>query len=223
MFVFDRSRLARIGMGETIFCEGKSIEALKRIVDELAPDRNPVLFTRLRPEPFVRLEAAASRRLDYDPESKTAFLNGTCAPLKSGRVAVVTAGTSDRVPALEACRTLEFLGVEKTIIEDVGVAAIWRVQERIEEINRHEAVIVVAGMDGALASVMGGLSPRPLVAVPSSVGYGVARGGRAALNSMLASCAPGVTVVNIDNGYGAACAAFRIIRSMNRESDGPKK
>jgi len=223
MFVFDGARTARIGMAEAILCEGKTIEAIRRIVEELAPKQNPVLFTRLHPQAFGHLDAAASGRLDYDPESRTAFLNGTCAPLKNGCVAVVTAGTSDRLPAWEACRTLAFLGVEKTIIEDVGVAAIWRVQARIEEINRHEAVIVVAGMDGALASVLGGLSPRPVIAVPTSVGYGVARGGKAALNSMLASCAPGVAVVNIDNGYGAACAAFRIIQSLNRVSDGPKK
>jgi len=116
--------------------------------------------------------------------------------------------------ALEAARTLTYLGIRNEVYIDVGVAALWRLQERISEINSHDVVIVVAGMDAALASVVGGLTSRPVIAVPTSVGYGVAEGGAAALNSMLASCASGLLVTNIDNGYGAACAAFRIISNQ---------
>ncbi len=223
MFVFDRSRQSRIGMAEAILCEGKTVETLNHIVAEVARDHSPLLFTRLDPAQFRLLDSTISQSLDYDAVSRTAFLNGACPPLKFGRVAVVTGGSSDRLLALEVCRTLDFLGIQKLLVEDVGVAAIWRVQERMAEINRHEVVVVVAGMEGALASVVGGLSPRPIVALPSSVGYGVAEGGRVALNSMLASCAPGITVVNIDNGYGAACAAFRIIQSINPEIHAEKK
>ncbi|MFQ5598033.1 MAG: nickel pincer cofactor biosynthesis protein LarB [Nitrospiria bacterium] len=218
MYRFDHGRQARIGLSEAILCEGKPYDIVNRMVLELACEGAPLLLTRLDSDTFRMLETKATGLLNYEPESRTAFLNGICPPIKTGRVAVVAAGTSDRTVALEVCRTLEYLGVERLLVEDVGVAAIWRIQERIEEINHYEVVIVVAGMDGALASVMGGLTPRPLIAVPTSVGYGAAGGGEAALRSMLASCAPGVPVMNIDNGYGAACAAFRIIRMIRRDT-----
>ena len=127
------------------------------------------------------------------------------------RVAVVSAGTADGAVAWEAARTLTYLGIRNTVIEDCGVAGLWRLLERVEEINEHDVVIVVAGLDAALASVMGGLTAKPVLAVPTSVGYGMAGQGEAALRSMLVSCAPGVPVLNIDNGYGAACAAVRIL------------
>ncbi len=219
MFVFDRSRRSRIGLSEAILCEGKPDKIISRMVSELASDQTPLLLTRLQPEKYRLLDSLASNLLDYDPESRTAFLNGVCPSVEQGSVAVVSAGTSDQSVALEACRTLEYLGVQKLLVTDVGVAALWRVQERLEEINRHPVVIVIAGMDGALASVMGGMTPRPLIAVPTSNGYGVASGGEAALRSMLASCAPGISVMNIDNGYGAACAAFRIIGLINHTDE----
>jgi NCAIR mutase (PurE)-related protein len=116
--------------------------------------------------------------------------------------------------AREAARTLHFLGYSHNLYEDTGVAGLWRLAGRLEEINSHQVVIVVAGLDAALASVLGGLSARPIVAVPTSVGYGLARAGESALASMLVSCAPGVSVMNIDNGYGAACAAVRILNLL---------
>ncbi len=138
-----------------------------------------------------------------------------CAPSKVvGKVAIVAAGTSDARVAREAQRTLRHAGVDAEAIADVGVAGLWRLMARIEEIRRFPIVIAVAGMDAALASVLGGLAPGALIAVPTSVGYGAAEGGRTALNAMLASCAPGVVVCNIDNGYGAACAALRILNAM---------
>ncbi|MEI3144631.1 MAG: nickel pincer cofactor biosynthesis protein LarB [Dakarella massiliensis] len=130
-----------------------------------------------------------------------------------GSVAIVTAGTSDAFVSHEAGRTLEYLGVRHEYFEDCGVAGLWRLEKRLPEINRHSVVIVCAGLDAAIASVLGGLTGKPLIAVPTSVGYGAARGGETALHSTLCSCAPGVTVMNIDNGYGAACAAVRILNS----------
>jgi NCAIR mutase (PurE)-related protein len=130
-------------------------------------------------------------------------------------VAIVAAGTSDSGVAREAARTLRHAGVEATLITDVGVAGLWRLMERIEEICRHPVVIAVAGMDAALASVLGGLVPGVLVAVPTSVGYGASEAGRTALNAMLASCASGIVVCNIDNGYGAAAAALRVMKAMD--------
>ncbi|MDR2442422.1 MAG: AIR carboxylase family protein, partial [Deltaproteobacteria bacterium] len=109
---------------------------------------------------------------------------------------------------------LEYLGFDFDLYEDSGVAGLWRLAGVLEEINRHDVVIVVAGLDAALASVLGGLTPKPIIAVPTSVGYGRARGGESALSSMLVSCAPGVCVTNIDNGYGAACAAARVLNLL---------
>jgi NCAIR mutase (PurE)-related protein len=127
---------------------------------------------------------------------------------------VVAAGTSDVAVAREAARTLRYYGEPVAEITDVGVAGLWRLLERIEEIRRMKVIVAVAGMDAALPTVIGGLVSSPVIGVPTSVGYGVAEDGRTALHAMLASCAPGLVVTNIDNGYGAACAALRILRSI---------
>jgi NCAIR mutase (PurE)-related protein len=156
------------------------------------------------------LAPRADNALDYDPASGTATLHGRM-PHRAGTVTVLTAGTSDLHVADEARRTCEFLGITARCIADVGVAGLWRLTERLDEITASDVVIVVAGMDGALASVVGGLVGQPVIAVPTSTGYGVSRGGETALHAMLASCAQGVTVTNIDNGFGAACAASRIL------------
>lgn len=208
---YDFGRIERIGMPEAVLCSPKSDEQIVAIIAELhkSPE-TPVLFTRLDSSRHEHLADEHRRALDYDPLSRTAFLHGGLAR-RPGRVAVVAAGTSDSSVAAEACRTLEFSGVEATQIVDVGVAGLWRLQERLEEIRQFDIVIVVAGMDAALASVVGGLIEAPVIAVPTSVGYGVAEGGATALNSMLASCAQGIAVTNVDNGFGAACAAVRIL------------
>lgn len=209
--LFDHDRAARIGLPEAVFCEFKSPDVLAGLLlaHGQGSDR-PALFTRLSPAVFFSLPEAVRAGVDYHELSRTAF--GAVMPAKdTGRVAVVSAGTADGPVTWEAARTLEYLGIRHTVYEDSGVAGLWRVASRLEEINNHDVIIVVAGLDAALASVMGGLTPRPLVAVPTSVGYGMARQGEAALSSMLVSCAPGVSVMNIDNGYGAACAAARII------------
>ena len=129
------------------------------------------------------------------------------------RVAIVAAGTSDVPVAREALRTLAYAGIAATLVADVGVAGLWRLQRRLDEIRAHPVVICAAGKDAALPSGRGGLVPGALIAVPTSVGYGVAEGGRAALDAVLASCAPGISVCNIDNGYGAACAAMRVLHA----------
>lgn len=209
--LFDHSRQERIGLPETVYCPGKPLETLARLARAQAePGAAPLLFTRLAPDVFEALPRDAREVLDYHPLSRTA-VGGLLPPRGPGKAAVVTAGTTDGPVAWEAARTLAYLGIGHTVFEDSGAAGLWRVARHLEEINAHEAVIVTAGMDAALATVVGGLCPRPIIAVPTSVGYGVAEGGKAALAAMLASCAPGVCVVNIDNGYGAACAAARIL------------
>ncbi|RAP41659.1 circadian phase modifier CpmA [Rhodovulum viride] len=206
----DHDRPRRIGQPEAILCEGKALADLDAILGAL-PGR-PTLLTRLAPE---RHAALAAPPKDYDPASRTAIVNG-CLPARTGRVRVVTAGTGDLPVALEALRTLRFGGLSPDLIADIGVAGLWRLEEQIESIRDSDAVIVVAGMDGALVSVIGGLVGVPVIGVPTSVGYGAAEGGRTALNAMLASCAQGVLVCNIDNGFGAASAVLRILEARAR-------
>lgn len=216
-FVHDDQRLTRLGMPEAIFCEGKDLVALRAILTELSGKHGaPVMFTRLSPDRFAELAAGTDIDLDYDPLSQTAFLHGTL-PARQFSVAVVTAGTSDLRVAGEALRTLQFFGATAELIADVGVAGIHRLFERIDHIKTFDIIIVVAGWDAALASVMGGLAPQPVIAVPSSTGYGVAAGGTSALHSMLSSCGQGVLVTNIDNGFGAACGAIRILNMTARK------
>jgi len=207
----DHDRLQRIGMPEAVLCGTKTIEQVAAIVGELAATTTePRLFTRLGDDQLAALDPEVVERLDDDRLSRTALLNGTLAR-RPGQVVVVAAGTSDASVASEAARTLTFSGVKCQTIVDVGVAGLWRLEARLDEIRQADIVIAVAGMDAALVSVLGGLVAAPVIAVPTSVGYGVAAGGSAALHSSLASCAQGVTVVNIDNGFGAACAAVRML------------
>ena len=207
-FVLDEQRPQRIGFGEAVFCAGKSPEQIAAILDAA---RSPMLLTRLDPARFASLPAAHRAALDYDPVSATAF-SGAPAPCTGPAVVgVVTAGTSDVPVAREAMRTLQFSGQDTVLMADIGVAGLWRLMRRVEELRRLPVLIVAAGMDAALPSVLGGLVPGVIIAVPTSVGYGVAAGGQTALNAILASCAPGLLTVNIDNGYGAACAALRVL------------
>ncbi|UQZ88565.1 circadian phase modifier CpmA [Deltaproteobacteria bacterium Smac51] len=209
--LFDHGRTARTGLPEAVFGEGKSPEALTELFEYFADEvEAPILFTRISRPFFVSLPEGLRDKYKYHPLSQTAFA-ATRPKQKFGRVAVVSAGTADAGTAWEAARTLEYLGLDFLMFEDNGVSGLWRLTSNLDEINSCEVIIVVAGLDAALASVMGGLTPRPVVAVPTSVGYGMAKNGEAALNSMLVSCAQGVTVMNIDNGFGAACAAARII------------
>ena len=206
-FQLDTDRERRIGLPEAIYCAGKSPAQIAAILHAAT---GPLLLTRLDPAKHEALGGAGTR-LDYDPVSATAILGDPAPSTTPARVAIVTAGTSDVPVAVEAARTLAFSGHASTRITDVGVAGLWRILRRADELTAYPIVITVAGMDAALPSVVAGLVPGAVIAVPTSVGYGVAAGGRAALDAILSSCSPGVTVVNIDNGYGAACAAIRIL------------
>jgi NCAIR mutase (PurE)-related protein len=208
---FDRSR--RTGLDEAILCSGKQPGQLTAILAAARARHARLFLTRLSAEQLQALPSKDRKAIDYEPVSRTGIF-GKLGPVKSrGRVAVVAAGTSDAPTTREALRTLRFYGEEASEIVDVGVAGLWRLQARLEEIRRHPVVIVVAGMDGALPTVLGGLVESALIGVPTSTGYGVADGGRTALHAMLTSCTQGLTVCNIDNGFGAACAALRILHS----------
>lgn len=215
----DFDRAERLGFSEAVYAETKSVPQLTRILEQAAGAGQPLLLTRLTQRQYEALPLDLRRQLDHDPVSRTAFFGSLKPPPARPRVAVLSAGTSDAPVVLEITRTLAFYGQTSMVASDVGVAGLWRLLERIKEIRTFPVVIVAAGMDGALPSVVGGLVPGLVIAVPTSVGYGVAANGNAALQATLASCSPGLVVVNIDNGYGAACAALRVLgASWNRLS-----
>ena len=221
--VLDLQREARMGLPEAILCEPKRLVHLEQILSEVEAAGTPILLTRLTVEQHAHLSTRFA--LQWDPLSRLATFQWQAAPAATagpvgaklaGNIVVVAAGTSDVPVAKEAVGTLAFHRVEATEVYDVGVAGLHRYLARAEVVRSADVVIAVAGMDAALASVVGGDVRAPVIAVPTSVGYGVATGGTAALHAMLASCASGITVVNIDNGYGAACAALRILRLLAR-------
>ncbi|WP_071545953.1 nickel pincer cofactor biosynthesis protein LarB [Pseudodesulfovibrio hydrargyri] len=215
--LFDHDRQARIGLPEAVFCEGKSREAVVSLLtDHAGAGKAPILFTRLDREVIEAAPSVVRDAYDYHPLSRTAYTR----PLPrrgGGEVAVVSAGTADGSVTWETVRTLQYLGITVNVFEDNGVAALWRLTSSLPKLESADVIVVVAGLDAALASVLGGLSGKPLFAVPTSVGYGMAHEGEAALASMLVSCAPGIGVLNIDNGYGAACAAARIINLLSQK------
>lgn len=213
---FDFARHGRIGLTEAVLCEGKSAGQIEHIVALFRERGEPLLLTRLTAEHFSVLDAECRRLLDFDSVSRTAIVGDCPAPARAARVAVVAAGSSDVSVVREATRTLAFHGEAADEFIDVGVAGLWRVLDKRERLETYAAVIVVAGMDGALFSVLGGLVGGAVIAVPTATGYGASHGGMTALNAALASCAPGVAVVNIGNGYGGACAALRILRAASR-------
>lgn len=210
--MLDFAREARTGLDEAVFCAGKSVAHIIEILRQVESRDGRILLTRLDQEQFSALPESQQEQIDYEPLSRTGYFSGAHPAAETKRVAVVAAGTSDVVVAREAARTLAYYGESPTEITDVGVAGLWRLLERLEEIRTMKVVIAVAGMDAALPTVIGGLLSSPVIGVPTSVGYGASEGGQTALKAMLASCSPGLTVTNIDNGYGAACAALRILR-----------
>lgn len=205
---YDSDRADRIGMPEAILCEGKTAAQIDVAVTQALDGTDNVLLTRLSEVLAGELTEAP---LDYDAESRTAVAGVWSAPTGEARVAVVAAGTSDLYVAREAARTLAFHGIIAREYADVGVAGLWRLLAIRDELAEYAVIIAVAGMDGAMFTALGGLVPGLIVAVPTSVGYGVSREGETALHAALASCAQGIVAVNIDNGYGAACAATRVL------------
>jgi pyridinium-3,5-biscarboxylic acid mononucleotide synthase len=218
--IFDVDRLERIGLGEALYCSSKSPSQVEAAVNELAHQGVRVLLTRLPESTYARLGATVQQLLDYDPLSCTAVMGPPLEVSGPARVGIVTAGTSDLLVAREAARTLMFYGEPAEIMADLGVAGLWRVLERRTRLSAFAVLIAVAGMEGAFFSVLGGLVGNPIIAVPTSTGYGVTAGGQTALHSALGSCAPGIVAVNIDNGFGAACAALRMLGHGRRGSKG---
>jgi pyridinium-3,5-biscarboxylic acid mononucleotide synthase len=215
-FILDWDREARTGVAEAVLCEPKTPEQIAAIVESAVATGGRLLLTRLAPTQHGALPEALRDRLDFDPTSRTAILGGAPPDAPVEGALVVAAGTSDLGPAREAARTLAFHGYAAPVIADVGVAGLWRLTAQLERLRAAQVIIVAAGMEGTLFGVVAGLVAAPVIALPTSVGYGVAAGGAAALNAALSSCAPGVMAMNIDNGFGAAAAAIKILRIGRR-------
>ncbi len=211
----DLGRAARRGFPEAVFCAGKTVAQVRAIAARLRravaarETSGAVLFTRASAEQAAAIREVLPEAL-HDETARLLAWPPTAPEPSGGLVAVFCAGTSDLPVAREALLTLTYLGRPTELAVDVGVAGLHRILDRIDLIDRARAIVVVAGMDGALASVVAGLARAPVVAVPTSVGYGAAFGGLAPLLTMLNACAPGVGVVNIDNGYGAGHLAAQI-------------
>lgn len=205
----DQHRNIRTGHPETIYCEGKTPEQVAAIMDKMKESNSNILATRASEEVFKKVKESVPEAV-YHPASRMIVVKKREGILSEKVIAVVTAGTSDIPVAEEAAITAETLGNQVDRIFDVGVAGIHRLFAKLDRIRAANVIIVVAGMEGALASVVGGLVDKPVIAVPTSIGYGTGFGGVAALLTMLNSCAAGVAVVNIDNGFGAGCLASNI-------------
>jgi pyridinium-3,5-biscarboxylic acid mononucleotide synthase len=206
----DHHRGLRSGMPEVIYCQGKTVPQIKKIIQSMKRAGNSILATKLYKETFRELKSFLPKNSDYNEIAHTLVIDKNKNEKKSGLITIITAGTSDIPIAEEASVTARALGSETETLFDVGVAGIHRLFNNLEQIRKARVIIVVAGMEGALASVVGGLVNQPIIAVPTSIGYGASFGGISALLTMLNSCTTGIAVVNIDNGFGAGCMAHRI-------------
>ena len=215
----DHERSERCGFPEFVYGAGKNLEQLNSIIKEISSNGQSVLVTRLSEKIYEELKPNFPEA-DYDILSKTFIIREKKEKVASfqGKIAVITAGTSDIPVALEAKYTAELCGCEVDTIFDIGVAGIHRLLSNVDRIRKADAIICVAGMEGALPSVVAGLVSCPIIAVPTSVGYGASLNGLTAMFAMLNSCANGVLVVNIDNGFGAGCAAVRVVDSIKKNS-----
>ena len=209
-FNIDYSRKDRLGFDEVIFGASKSIEVLEELLNDYIEKGQNVLITKLQSKKAVVLLQSYTDAF-YDQASQVFMLRAIEQSEKDLKVGIISGGSSDEGVVNEAYYTLLYMGVNSKVIHDIGVAGMHRLMDRVEELKLFDILIVVAGFEGALPTVVGGLFPQPIIAVPTSVGYGAAKNGETALHAMLSSCANGISVVNIDNGYGAAMSALRIL------------
>jgi len=212
---FDFQRRDRLGLIEAIWGQDKSIDQLERLSENVLSKNELVFITRITSEKANYLLDLYDDARFYEEANCLTIGKNLNKINTNKKVAIISGGSSDLAVTLEAQLALEIYGVGFQSFIDVGVAGLHRLMSQLEEINKYDVLIVCAGMEGALATVVGGLLAQPIIAVPVSVGYGVSKDGETALNSMLSSCSPGIAVMNIDNGYGGAMAALRIIKSIS--------
>jgi pyridinium-3,5-biscarboxylic acid mononucleotide synthase len=210
----DHHREIRTGYPEVIFCPGKTNDQIRGIVERLLAKGTNIMASRAEKSVYEAIKDLHPN-MEYYPEARTIFIQQKEIAKSKSRILVVTGGTSDIPVAEEAVVTAEKLGCTVERLYDVGVAGIHRLLANLHRLDSAQVIIAVAGMEGALPSVLGGLTDKPVIAVPTSIGYGANFGGLAALLAMLNSCASGVSVVNIDNGFGAGFMASTIIRQID--------
>lgn len=211
-FNIDHSREDRLGFQEIVFGASKSVEQLKSIINDYISKNKNVLCTKVQNEK-AEILVNELQNVFYDKISQILLVGSFPSKLKKKKVGILSGGTSDQYLVDEIYYTLKYFGIDAEKFQDIGVAGVHRLMGNVEKLKLFNVLIVVAGFEGALPTVVGGILPQPIIAVPASIGYGVSEGGKTALNSMLSSCANGITVVNIDNGYGAAMAAIRILNN----------
>lgn len=207
----DHHRIKRKGFPEVIYCPGKTNKQIVEIAKRISQKKQPVLMTRASAEVYKAVKKVL-KKAKYHKEARIIAVSREPLAVSRKPITIITAGTADIPVAEEAAVTAEFLGIKVERLFDVGVAGIHRLTKNLHKLEKAKVIIVVAGMEGALPSVVGGLVSAPVIAVPTSVGYGANFKGLSALLTMMNSCAPGVAVVNIDNGFGAAVMAYAIIR-----------
>lgn len=217
-FEIDCDRVDRLGFPEAIYGAHKSVKLLSEILKDFEYREANALVTKLQADKAAALKNIFASSF-YDEISGVFSLHMNESDLNPTSVGIIAAGASDLFVVNEAYYTLAYLGLRAERVVDVGVAGIHRLLRHLEHLRGFRVLIVVAGFEGALPTVVGGLLPQPVIAVPTSVGYGVAENGSSALHTMLASCANGIVVVNVDNGYGAAMAAYRILRNSAPSAD----
>jgi pyridinium-3,5-biscarboxylic acid mononucleotide synthase len=214
----DTHRALRNGFVEVIYGEGKSLIQMRELLHHFMPEPKNILATRVTPSMGESLQSEFSGLL-HDPVSRTLTRREDACERLSGTLAIVAAGSSD-IPVAEEARTTAWMyGVETSCHYDVGAAGLQRILSRVPALRTATSIIVVAGMDGVLPTIVGGLVSPPIFAVPTSIGYGIHLKGLASLCTMLNSCSEGISVVNIDNGFGAACAALRVMRVCQSQSE----
>jgi len=213
-FRIDYQREERIGFQEVVFGASKSIDQLDAIIRDYQDNHKNTLVTRVQ-KGKAKVLCKSFNPNFYDPISQVLLVGEFPKNTIANEVAILSGGTSDQFLVNEIYYTLMFVGRKASRFQDIGVSGVHRLLDNVEELKKFKVLIVVAGFEGALPTVVGGLLPQPIIAVPASIGYGIGKGGKVALHSMLSSCANGITVVNIDNGYGAAMAAYRIINNKS--------
>lgn len=213
-FEIDFDREPRLGFPEVIFGASKPLEVLKKILQAYQDKGCNALATKVQKDKGEALKSLFPESHFDDISGSFLLRESRTDPSLKGKAAILSAGTSDAFVVNEAYYTLNYLGCHTERFNDIGIAGIHRLLNKLDTLRQFDVLIVVAGFEGALPTAVGGLLPQPIIAVPTSIGYGVSAGGHAALNTMLSSCANGISVVNIDNGYGAAMAAYRILKTI---------
>ncbi len=214
-FEIDQDRKSRLGFEEVVYGAAKSVQLLEELLSEYSEQGQNVLVTKLQVEKAQLLQEIYPDSF-YDPAGEIFMLKTLPQEKGIAEIGIISAGSSDMAAAYEAFYTLQYMGYPSALVQDIGVAGLHRLLDKIDLLRTYKILIVIAGFEGALPTVMGGLLPQPIIGVPTSTGYGTAKQGETALHAMLTSCANGITVVNIDNGYGAAMSAIRILQTFSK-------